>query len=99
MSCIAHRALPKRDVSPVSAVQASVYAGSSRYGMFFAAVSDVSASRIWCPPDTADTSSKTQPYQKKPSVYAGCTPDTSDTCENSNVGCTVAANPVQGGAP
>ncbi|QJC57144.1 hypothetical protein HC248_02460 [Polaromonas vacuolata] len=77
----------KRDVSAVSAVQASVYAGLGCYGTNSADVSDVSLSRSKAVPDTADTAWKNMPYQRKPNAHAACTPDTSETSCLNNVQC------------
>ena len=37
--------------------------------------------------DTSDTSWKSMGYQRKASIHAGCTPDTPDTCQKTEVKC------------
>lgn len=75
----------KNEVSGVSGVQPCSHAGLQRYPMKFAGVSGVSQPQANALPDTPDTSSNPQGYQRKPAPVKACTPDTPDTPKNINV--------------
>jgi hypothetical protein len=74
----------KADVSAVSAVQASNDAACGRYGTETAGVSGVSVKAAIVLADTSDTVPKRQAYQAIPLLPLACTPDTSDTAQNTN---------------
>lgn len=75
----------KVDVSDVSGVQTPIHKGLGRYVPDTTEVSGVSGSGDMVAHATADTAQKNQTYQKKPSIHAGCTADTAETCNTIDV--------------
>jgi hypothetical protein len=79
--------IAKVDVTAVTAVQASVYAGFGCNVTNAAAVTGVTASEKKSATVTAVTAQESMPLQRKPNAHAACTPVTSVTSHLNNVQC------------